>query len=266
MLRPSVFVFMDILGYQEMIRQSELDGNEQETLRNLHKVLGQARVVLDESYVSHTLKCFVDKDSFALKAFTDNIVIGWPIDSDAEPEFGSAFSKLAMFQFEMAMNGFFIRGGLSVGPAYVDEISVFGSALTEAYLGESTLARDPRIVLTSSAVEVAKKHLKYYSKPSDAPHSRDVLRDSDGQWFLNYLECVLIAEDERGPFYEEFLRHKKAIEEKLTAFKGCPSIWSKYAWVATYHNYFCNLHERHFDSQHRIDVDVFRASPSRIFE
>jgi hypothetical protein len=265
-LRRSVFVFMDILGYREMIRQSERDGTEQEIHRALHRALASARKVLEDDDIHPALKNFAQKDFFALKAFTDNIVIGWPIHFDGESEFGSAFSRLAMFQFEMAMNGYFIRGGLSVRPAYIDEISVFGSALTEAHDAESSLARDPRIVLTTSAVEVAQKHLTYYSTPSHAPHARDILKDSDGQWFLNYLECVLIAEDERGPFYGELLRHKRAVEEKLAAFKAYPHIWSKYAWVASYHNYFCGLNKHYFNAEHQIDVDLFRAGPSLIFE
>jgi len=68
-------------------------------------------------------------DWFALKAFTDNIAIGWPVRDDAEAEFGDAFFKLGGFQFEMVLGGYFIRGAVSVGDAYVDEVAVFGGAL-----------------------------------------------------------------------------------------------------------------------------------------
>lgn len=212
------------------------------------------------------MRTFIKKDRYALKAFTDNIVISWPVHDDAETEFGSAFFKLASFQFNMVTDGFFIRGALSVGDAYVDEVAVFGRALSEAHIGETTLARDPRIILTSSAVEVAKTHLNYYGNPRHAPHVREVLRDSDGQWFLNYLDCVLIAEDEHGPFYDEFLKHKMVVEDKLKEHIGNPPVWSKYAWVAGYHNYFCDLHSRHFTAEHKINVDLFRASPALIVD
>ena len=56
------------------------------------------------------------------------------------------------------------------------------------------------------------------------------------------------------------------VEAKLTLHVSNPPIWSKYAWVAGYHNYFCDLHPEHFEAEHRIDVDLFRSKPSRIFE
>jgi hypothetical protein len=187
--------------------------------------------------------------------------------SDAESEFGSAFWRLAAFQMQMATAGYFIRGAISVGKAYIDEVTVFGPALTEAHTGESTLARDPRIILTSSAVMTAKKHLTYYGEvPENAPHFRDILCDSDGQWFLNYLECILIAEEEHGPYYEELFKHKAVVEEKLVEHKDNPPIWSKYAWVAGYHNYFCDLHAHYFTDDHKVDIELFRASPTLIAE
>jgi hypothetical protein len=260
-LRPSVLVFMDILGYIEMIKKAERENKQQETLRTLHKALRTGRNWLEDNDISKTFKLLSKTDFYALKAFTDNIVIGWSVHDDAESELGSAFLKLENFQFQMVLEGFFVRGALSVGDAYVDETAVFGSALIEAYEGESTLARDPRIILTKSAVAAARQHLKYYGRPESAPHVRDVLRDTDGQWFLNYLECVL---HEQCPFYEEFLRHKSVVEAKLLEFAGQPAVWSKYAWVAGYHNYFCDLHSHHFSDEHKIAINLFQRSPGLI--
>jgi hypothetical protein len=262
-LRNSVFVFMDILGYSDLMLQSQKAGTQTSALRDLHNALSASRHGLEDDGLPPELT-FGKKDLFALKAFTDNIVIGWPVHSDAEAEFGAAFMRLAIFQFEMAIRGYFVRGAISVAPAYVDEIAVFGDALTQAYGGESKLARDPRIILTDTAVAAAKQHLTYYFPPSHAPHVRDILKDADGQWFLNYLEAVLIAEHEHGPFYTEFLQHKSAVEAKLAEHAANPPIWAKYAWVAGYHNYFCDLHSSHFGEEHRVNVDLFKAIPSLI--
>jgi hypothetical protein len=210
------------------------------------------------------LKKLFPKDLYVLKAFTDNIVIAWPIRDDAEIEIGQAITKLMQFQFSMSLKGFFIRGAISIGNAYVDDIAVFGDALTEAYIGESKLARDPRIVLTETSVAVTKKHLDYYGNLRHSPQAVDLLSDSDGQWFINYLESVMIAVDEAGPFYDEFEQHKKAVEAKLKKYSNDPVIFSKYMWVANYHNFFCDLHKRHFSDKHRISTDLFRSKPSLI--
>ena len=265
-LRKSVFVFMDILGYTDLMIQAQKSNLQNSILRDMHAALSEGRRGLEGKDLPPKLRNFGKKDFFALKAFTDNIVIGWPIRSDAEVEFGSAFMSLKSFQFNMAVKGYFVRGAISVAPVYVDEIAVFGDALCEAYLGESKLARDPRIILTESAVCTAKQHIQCYPNPKKAPHVSDILKDADGQWFLNYLEAVLIAENDHGPFYEEFLQHKQAVEKNLAVHANNPAVWAKYAWVANYHNYFCDLHSHHFNDEHRVDVELFKAKPTRIIE
>lgn len=266
-LQRSVFVFMDILGYENLTRVAELDGTQQELLQRLHSTLSKERKALEGKHEGLTvLKKLTPKDRYALKAFTDNIVIAWPIIEDAEIELGTAFSKVAWFQFNMALEGFFIRGAISIGEAYVDDIVVFGDALTQAHTGESSLARDPRIILTELAVTAVKQHLNYYSSSKFAPQVKELLQDSDGQWFVNYLDTILIAEDEHGPFYEEFLKHKAAVETRLAEYRGNPLIFSKYVWVAGYHNCFCDLHPRYFSNEHKIDTELFRATPKLIVD
>jgi hypothetical protein len=166
----------------------------------------------------------------------------------------------------MALEGFFIRGAISIGEVYIDDIAVFGDALTQAHTGESRLARDPRIILTASAVTAVKQHLNYYSSTKFAPQVKELLQDSDGQWFVNYLDTILVAEDEHGPFYEELLKHKAAVETRLIEHRDNPLIFSKYVWVAGYHNCFCDLHPRHFSIEHKINTELFRASPKLIVD
>jgi hypothetical protein len=182
-------------------------------LRLLYDALSAGRRWLEQD-LPEDLRGTDGKDEFALKAFTDNIVIAWPIERcDAESELGRALSALGGFQLQMISYGYFIRGAISIGDAYVDDIAVFGNALIEATEGEATLARDPRIVLTESAVAAAKLHLTYYQNNS-APHVSEILCDSDGQWFVNYLGQILWAEDV-APFFDELQGHKDAIETNL---------------------------------------------------
>jgi hypothetical protein len=262
-LKNSVVVFMDILGYREMAENAASAGTEPELLLRLHSTLESGQKFLKGDL---TLPKLGLKDFYAVKAFTDNIVIGWPISRDAESELGSAFSKLSYFQFNLALAGFFIRGGLSIGPLYMDDIAVFGRGLNEAYDAEARLARDPRIVLASSAEEAVKTHMRYYTEPDYSPQSRDLYRDSDGKVFLNYLDSILIAEDENGPFYDELLKHKEVVERALSEHKGNPMIWSKYAWAANYHNYFCEQHPNYFNVEHMIEQSNIRMVPRRITE
>jgi hypothetical protein len=253
---------MDVLGYKQMIQGARTPSQGNKLLARLHGVLRVGRRWLEEK---DQLEPLPAKETFALKAFTDNIVVDWPVYSDGESEFAQAFFKLAYFQLEMVKAGFFVRGAVSVADAFVDEIAVFGSALNEAYMAESQLARDPRIVLTSSAVDTVRKHLDYYGTRDDCPYTRELLRDCDGQWYLNYLDCVLIPTDDGGdPWYAALLCHKRIVEEQLNQFKDQPSIWSKYMWVARYHDYFCERYSKYFPKKYRINQDLLRLYPSLI--
>jgi len=167
---------------------------------------------------------------------------------------------LALFQLEMATAGFFVRGGISIGQLYMDENIVFRPALVDAYVAEHTQARDPRIVLTQSAVTAVKHHLTYYGRPHDAPQTREFFADSDGQYFLNYLEAVVSDADE--PDLTILNVHKRQVEKTLRRYRARPPIWSKYAWVAGYHNFFCRL--QHCPDRHLIDLSTYQLTPSVI--
>jgi hypothetical protein len=64
-------------------------------------------------------------------------VIGWPVRGDAESELGSIFLNIAYFQLRMATYGFFLRGAIALGDAYVDDVVVLGSAFLEIAKGKS---------------------------------------------------------------------------------------------------------------------------------
>lgn len=262
----SIVVYMDILGYTEMAIRAEREKRPNAFLSTLYEALRQSQMTLTGNW----LECppIGDKDPYALKAFTDNIVIAWPIGiynrDDAEAELGFSFMSLSGFQLDMTMAGFFVRGAISVGDAYVDDIAVFGSGFLEAVEAEMRLARDPRIILTDSAVNTVREHLRYYGGAKYAPQNDDLYRDADGQWFLNYLESLILIDGEGGPAYAELARHKEIVEQRLREFRSEPRIWNKYAWVANYHNYFCDEHSEHIEESYKIDLSAAQMRPTRI--
>lgn len=83
---------------------------------------------------------------------------------------------------------------------------------------------------------------------------------------MNYLQCVLLGEEQQGPYYQELLKHKAVVENVLTQHKKNPPIWAKYVWVAAYHNFFCESYPGYFGDEHKIDAELFRASPGLIVE
>lgn len=266
-LRESVVAFVDILGYQALIRTAHKKGTAQPLLTMLHEALTAASRHLNELDQDGNpllpLDLWPKKNLYKIRTFTDNIVIGYPIRDDAEMELGAIFSQLAFFQLEMVSRGFFVRGAIAIGDLYIDDLTVFGQGLLDAYDGESKDARDPRIILSPSAQQAVLQHVNYYSNPLHSPQARDLYKDADGQFFLNYLDSILIAEDEHGPFFDILANHKSAVEAKLAEYRDQPAYWAKYAWSASYHNFFCDQY-RHFSDEHKINVSQFKMQPTRI--
>lgn len=189
----------------------------------------------------------------AVKAFTDDIVIGIPIHfDDGEIEIGEAFRRIGTYQLEMANRGFFVRGGISFGEVFIDDLAVFGIPLIEAHRAESNYANNPRIIITDSARALTMKHLAYYGNGPRAPQNTDLKRDDDGWWFLDYLESVMLAPDE-GAFGDAAIaQHRDSVAAKLELHADSPHILSKYQWVASYHNWFCQKYDAYFRPEHTI--------------
>ncbi len=252
-LQNSWFCFLDILGFQEF-----LHANDRARISRLHNLLRQGRTTLEgpEEHVR-----FHGRKFHALTSFTDNIALGFPIHDDGELESAMVFGRLGEFQLNMVLNGFFVRGGVAVGEAYIDELAVYGPALLDAYKGESELARDPRIVLTDSAKALVNKHLGYYGRSAHAPQTSHLKRDRDGQWFIDYLESTIYDASDETPAvdYETVRSHKDVVAAHLNRHKDSPRIWSKYEWVALYHNDFCGRYEKLFDESFLIEIDSVRG-------
>ena len=254
----SVCLYMDMLGYKEMWFRAEQESSQDSFLQKLYEALdeGQQWLSPHDSDLWPT-----DKDRYAIKAFTDNIVIGWPVRGDGESELGSIFSNIAYFQLRMATQGFFVRGAISVGDVYVDDVVVLGSAFLEAYQGEAQAA-NPRIILTDTASNAVKRHLTYYSQVDHAPQYSDLYQDSDGKWFVNYLETILAA-GEDCPFSEELEKHRDNIIQRLEKFRSDSRIQAKYIWAANYHNFFCDQRPHYF-SEYKVDSSAYQTSFRRI--
>lgn len=242
----SVVAFIDILGYQAQTKRARTQTAKNQFLGQLHRALTAA-------YNSHLkARNLMPREPhlYKVKTFTDNIVIGYPLmdhserPADAEAELGDVFFMLSWFQLEMVRAGFFLRGGIAVDELYMGEHIVFGNGLLAAYEAESKAARDPRIVLTKSAHAFVKKHKKWFRDPSSSPHGDELLKDADGQFFLNYLH-PLANYFESPELADQWLtEHKESVESKLKENKTEPKFWSKYLWAAIYHNYFCDHSKR----------------------
>lgn len=229
----SFCAFLDVLGFTARTLESYLNGTGDELLREFHSTFSE---------VTDALKSQAEGDSpLYYKSFSDNVLLAVPQYSrDMESESGHILIAASEFQYQMALKGFFVRGGITVGPLYIDENSVYGGALISAHDLESKHADYPICVLCDETAKLVRKHLSYYGKDW-APQRRMILVDAKGRYFINYLYESVIDSDE-GPALdaEALAMHRRHIDEALEKYSSNTSVVRKFEWLAAYHNYFCD--------------------------
>jgi hypothetical protein len=166
-------------------------------------------------------------------------VIGFPVLSGADQEaLAQVLDSVASIQRGFTLKlGLFVRGGVAMGPIYIDDTIVYGTGLLDAYDKEK-VANFPRILLHASAAEQAVASSRRTTFRS--PLGGLAIRDEYGELFVNYLDETWAAEDE-SPTYCWLERHCELVSKNLERFKGNAHVLEKYAWVARYHNYICGL-------------------------
>jgi hypothetical protein len=222
-LEESVIVYADMLGYKELLRKSHRDGKESTILVELHGAMSRA---FDEVRDPSGEKWYV-------KLFSDNLFVGYRFLGGGKGvfEFAQACHSIGHFQRELAISGYFIRGGISVGAVHASELMIFGNILNELIKADSK-GNPPRIALLDSAMTFLKRN------PSIELH--DISRIESEVRFINYLlplgsKCDKLRRD-------QICLHKHQIERNLARFKNhgkYRSTYQKYLWCARYHNAFC---------------------------
>lgn len=227
-LRPSFCMFLDALGFNDLIEEATKTGTADALLKEFYDV--------HEASSKHWASM---QASWEYKCFTDNVVFGCPtVDNtyDSEGEFGSIFTTAGFHQLEMALAGFFVRGGMAYGPLHMSDNFVFGQAVLDAYKLESQLALVPRTVINQDVMSEVYIHLKSYAFVAASPHDEGILIDEDGEFFLNYLDPLIDGSSAEDIEFRGFERHRDLIIQKLENAKS-DKIRAKYEWSARYHNH-----------------------------
>jgi len=104
---PSFVCYADILGYSHLSNKAIKSKNGLHFLNKLHNALSNAYERIRE----HS-KGLGDGSFFAVKVFTDNIVVGYPLHRPGfdfgEPEFGDILSFFLNFKLGLLWKVFFL--------------------------------------------------------------------------------------------------------------------------------------------------------------
>lgn len=203
-------LFVDLLGVREMNMSQRAAGH----LVALHNAV----TLMHRAFVG-------ESSSYRSAFFSDTLVVAAPIvrGTDDAAEVGNLMRHARWLQNDLVAEGFFVRGGLSLGSLHVDERVLFGPALVEAYELESRAAVHPRIILSRAAAATQR---------GGAGRSL-LLCDDDGQTFIDYLGAAV--DDPDDPL-SALQSHRDTVVDRLYGTRGHKRLWEKYRWLGEYHN------------------------------
>jgi len=144
----------------------------------------------------------------AVSTFSDHIVISYPLAQiTASTGFDESRTALSiLFNLNQLLSriavaafaiGFLIRGGATIGKLYHSNGVIFGEALVEAYLIESTTSVYPRVVLSSNVCN-RENWMKTFG-----PILR---RGTDGLYYFNYFFNFMLSSAPPGEHWQENMK------------------------------------------------------------
>jgi hypothetical protein len=183
--------------------------------------------------------------------FSDTLVVAAPIEPGREESaVGGLLAQSSWLQCDLTLRGYFVRGALTVGKLHLHDGLLFGPALVEAYDLEMKRAHHPRIILGRRALDVMTQTLESYEEPASAPHNWELLRDQDGETFVDYLGSSIV-DYVLDPAELGLEQHRDLLTERLEVHRRVRKTWEKYRWCAEYHNAVC---DRFFGSSPQLRV------------
>ena len=236
-LRESITAFIDVLGFSQTVLATAEAGQSQQCLDRILIALEDSRAAVRSSLPVQEL---ANSSPWAVKFFSDNLLLGTPCD-----EHGGTVAALVfvlrcaqLYQLQMVLGGFFVRGALTTGPLCVTDDIIFGTSLIDAYRLESKAAVVPRILLSEEASTAVVSQFGARDNQLSQAAGELLCRDVDGGWFVNYLQAAV---EQKGVNWQKIERHKESV---LASLAHCTrhDVLPKLGWVSRYHNVFCQWH------------------------
>jgi hypothetical protein len=207
-------VFLDILGFRDLVQQCPAEPARYLALRGAFSYFGETKARIKANVLRPRDLQFI--------SFSDSIVVSAPLsgftDQKLHMEWSYLVTELGALVLRLLKEGLLCRGGISIGWLYHRNNVLFGQGLIAAYDLETTHARYPRILVSG---EVAKRFGEEL-----------LIRDSDGFYLLNIFN---FAENhthvlELGRALQGVLNGEAERETKR------PGILAKLIWLANLYN------------------------------
>ena len=181
------------------------------------------------------------KETIFTKIFSDNILLAIEIEDNnnqTEEKISSLLNLTANVVLETLRHRFLMRGAITIGDFFQNDILVYGKALVDAVEMEEKTAIYPRVIATDEVQQIAPQ---YFTESSDGLHT------------FNYLIYAV----EPGDSYTIKINLLKMLEE-------CPNkkVEQKIRWAISYFNYYYKYLSYSIDKPQITDEMIEKALKS----
>lgn len=273
--------FMDILGCKKLVWESESSQDAFKQVKKIASVFEEEKKKYATNHWCNDFTFSIRKDGFIkdhhlaeenirvdMSMFSDSIIISYELSDsslflDWYRQIFQVFNDICRLQFEFAMKGIFLRGGLTFGKIYHNGSICFGPALINSVMLESEYAKYPCVAVDKSIVEKILSDMKSdleddYAMGYKIPHK---LKEFAEELFLDYLsrtDAFSKTYDEQPVFMLDWFvsrfiqsssnisRIRPVILAELNKEYDEP-VAEKYRWLARYFNQTIYYEEGHGD-------------------
>ncbi|MDQ8027173.1 MAG: hypothetical protein REJ23_00485 [Brevundimonas sp.] len=225
---PRFVAFVDILGFADLVRRA----NHEPVLR------GQIIEALQK--VRTTSAPGSGDTDLRVQNFSDSLILS---SLPTATGLWHLLLSLDALAWNLLQIGVLVRGGVAMGGMHHDDEIVFGVGVIDAYRLESSVAKYPRIIISKT---VLAKTQEFASDDEvwDALKAARLRRDSDGVWFLHYLNDIAAANAHpRGTpqpgtdfWYDCGVSIQRIIQGMLEETVDSPDVYAKVHWLGDYWN------------------------------
>lgn len=273
--------FMDMLGCKKLVWESETSQDAFEQVKKIASVFEEEQKKYTTNHWCNDFTFPIPKDGFVkdhhlaeenikvnMSMFSDSIIISYELSDrglflDWYRQIFQVFNDICRLQFEFAMEGIFLRGGLTFGKIFHKANICFGPALINSVMLESKYAKYPCVAVDKSIVEKIQSDMESdleddYAPGYKLPHK---LKEFAQELFLDYLsrtDDFNRTSDEQPVFMLDWFtsrflqsssnisRIRPAILTELKKEYDEP-VAEKYRWLARYYNRTICFEEGHCD-------------------
>jgi len=216
-----IVLFLDILGFKELIKKSVEDSEKFQKIQTCIKVIRNVFNITQRT------------KERTITQFSDSLVVSFKITEKGEVAL--LLNKTKELIRKLILKEIVCRGGIAKSKLIHNDIFLYGPAFNEAYKLESKLAIFPRVIIADkSIIDIGVKNYGYH--PSNDPEYEEseinslIKLDFDGFYYVDYFSSKsylsLPIEDKN---YINILR--KLIDHQLDTFKTDDYKWQKYEWM-----------------------------------